>query len=77
MSKSSELCDTQLNLLFSQITRGLGSGDWGLGTLPYGTLRERQAQCIAGDWGLGTGDWGLATGVGEQPTPSPLTSVGF
>ncbi|MEN2383784.1 MAG: hypothetical protein ACSI46_11450 [Gloeotrichia echinulata DVL01] len=24
----------------------------GLGTL-------RQAQCIAGDWGIGTGDWGL------------------
>nr|MCM0590842.1 hypothetical protein [Gloeotrichia echinulata DEX184]MCM0594513.1 hypothetical protein [Gloeotrichia echinulata DEX184] len=28
----------------------MGIGDWGLGTL-------RQAQCIAGDWGLGIGDW--------------------
>ncbi|MEN2383841.1 MAG: hypothetical protein ACSI46_07500 [Gloeotrichia echinulata DVL01] len=27
----------------------MGIGDWGLGTL-------RQAQCIAGDWGLGIGD---------------------
>jgi hypothetical protein len=34
---------------------GLGIGDWGLGTL-------RQAQCIAGDWGLGIGDWGLGIG---------------
>ncbi|MCM0590544.1 MAG: hypothetical protein ACSI46_24575 [Gloeotrichia echinulata DVL01] len=36
------------------------TGDWGLGTL-------RQAQCIAGDWGLGIGDWGLGTGEGIVP----------
>ncbi|WYL94838.1 MAG: hypothetical protein HEQ35_14125 [Gloeotrichia echinulata IR180] len=34
----------------------LENRDWGLGTL-------RQAQCIAGDWGLGIGDWGLGIGL--------------
>ncbi|MEH1968583.1 peptidase domain-containing ABC transporter [Nostoc sp.] len=29
-------------------------GNWGLGTQLLETLRERQAQCIAEDWGLGT-----------------------
>ncbi|WYL92445.1 MAG: hypothetical protein HEQ35_25955 [Gloeotrichia echinulata IR180] len=49
----------------------MGIGDWGhFGKLSASLGTLRQAQCIAGDWGLGIGDtstssvhrWGLGTG---------------
>ncbi|WZI66561.1 MAG: hypothetical protein HEQ35_31140 [Gloeotrichia echinulata IR180] len=45
----------------------MGIGDWGLGTL-------RQAQCIAGDWGLGIGHKEIFL-MPHAPCPMPHTSA--